>query len=198
MDNLKTNLQKSPNPRPGLLGIWDFIVGPEMPLSETLLCLIPTLIATVSVPAYAVFKHLDWNPIQLIIAAIISFDIVGGAIANLTPTTKRWHHKQENGFNYHFLFIAIHLHPLLVTFLYSIGDWKYFLLTYSYLLFSTFLILLSPINIQRTISIILYLGAIIINTYFLPAISGMEWFVPVYFLKLLVSYLPKEANNPSS
>ena len=39
--------------------------------------------------------------------------------------------------------------------------------------------------------------ALLINFYLLPPAPGLEWFLPVFFLKLLVSHLPKEAPFPA-
>ncbi|MBD1937722.1 hypothetical protein [Microcoleus sp. FACHB-68] len=192
MSGLKTDMNALPIPRQGLLGIWDLIVGPRMPVSEILLGLIPSLLAAVTVPLYAVINELGWNAVQLIIAAIIAFDLVGGAIINVTQTTKNWHHKPEHGFKYHFLFIAFHLHPAVIAWLYIGGDWAYFLLAYSYLIIAATIILLSPLPLQRAESILLYMGCIVLHNYVLARVPGMEWFLPIYFLKLLVCYLPQE------
>ncbi|MDY6782847.1 MAG: hypothetical protein SW833_09925 [Cyanobacteriota bacterium] len=185
-------MNKLDRPREGFPGIWDSIVGPNMPATEMWLFVIPTLIATVAVPLYAVLNELGWNLVQLTIAAILAFDLVGGAIVNSTQTTKRWHHKPEYRFKHHFLFVAIHLHPLIVAWLYPGGNWTYSLFAYSYLIFATALILLSPPYLQRAVSIILYMGSLLLSSYLLSPIPGMEWFLPVYFLKLLISYLPQD------
>lgn len=122
MSEPTTEINNSQILRQGRLGFWDWLLGPNMPLPELLLGLIPALLAAVAVPLYAVLNELGWNAAQLIVAAIFAFDIVGGAIANVTQTTKNWHHKPEHGFKKHFLFVALHLHPLIVAGLYSGGD----------------------------------------------------------------------------
>ena len=71
-------------------------------------------------------------------------------------------------------------------------------MVYSYLLGATLSILKSPIYLQRPLSMILYLGGLVINTYLFAAIPGLEWFLPVYFLKLLVSYLPQSSESSFS
>lgn len=195
MDTVKTNINNLQKPRQGLAGIWDSIVGPDMPATEMWLFLIPTLLGTVAVPVYAILNQLGWNLIQLIIATILAFDLVGGAIVNETQTTKRWHHKPTHGFKYHFLFVAMHLQPLIVAWLYPGGNWTYFLFVYSYLILATLIILLSPLSLQRALSIVLYMGGMVLYSYVLSPIPGMEWFLPVYFLKLLISYLPQDLSS---
>jgi hypothetical protein len=188
-----TNRSDSSNyPRTGLLGIWDTVVGPGMSTTETLICLIPTLLATIGVPWAAIINQLDWNIWQLVISGILVFDLVGGAIVNVSSTTRQWHHRPEHGWKYHGGFVVLHLHPFLVVLLYPGGSWSEAGFTYSYLLIATLIILSSSRYFQRSISITLYLGSLVLSRYFLNTIPGMSWFLPVYFLKLLVSYLPQE------
>jgi uncharacterized membrane protein YhaH (DUF805 family) len=183
--------QKNYAPRQGILGVWDTIVGPKMSLTETLVCALPTLVATIYIPCYAIIHQLQWNNIQLILSAILAFDLFGGAIVNITPTSKRWHHRSQNGWPNYFGFVLIHLHPILITLFYG-ASCSFFVKAYSYLILSASIILFSPKYFQKAIAISLYLGSLILSSDWLPAIDGMEWFLPVYFLKLLVSYLPEE------
>lgn len=174
-----------------MLKSWETIVGPNMPKSEFVLCIIPTLMATVGVPIYAVLNQLDWSIWQLLVSSFFAFDLVGGAIVNATGTTHRWHHQPEHKFKYHFLFIACHLHPLIVAWLFNNAGWTYFLTSYGYLLVAALWILKSPVALQRPLSMIFFVGGLFFCIYFFTPIPGLEWFLPVYFLKLLVSYLPE-------
>lgn len=54
-----------------------------------------------------------------------------------------------------------------------------------------------PLYLQRAVARLLFVGALLLNIYGLPPTAGLEWFVPVFFLKLIVSYLPKEAPYPA-
>jgi hypothetical protein len=191
MNRSSSNSSRRPPWQQTMLKSWETVVGPNMPKSEFWLCMIPTIIAMIAVPLYAIFNQLNWNFWQLVISAFFAFDLIGGAIVNVTGTTHRWHHHPEHGFKYHFLFIMGHLHPLIVAWLYVKGDWTYFIVVYSYLLVAALWILKSPVDLQRPLSMILYVGGLFINTYVFAPIPGLEWFLPIYFLKLLVSYLPK-------
>lgn len=190
-DKMTTSPPKNLTPRQGILGIWDIIVGPEMSSTETLVCVLPTLVATIYIPCYAIIHQLQWNNIQLILSAILAFDLFGGAIVNVTPTSKRWHHRSQNGWQHHVGFVLIHLHPILITLFYE-ASWNYFVVSYSYLILSAAIILFAPKYFQKAIAISLYLGSVVLFNNWLSPIPGMEWFLPVYFLKLLVSYLPEE------
>lgn len=194
MNTLNSNLKK---PRKGLLGSWDMVVGPGMSFQETWICLIPTLLATVLIPIYAIINHFGWNIWQLLIMAFLAFDLVGGAIVNVSETTKCWHHSPQHNWRYHYGFIAIHLHPFLVAWLYG-GSWSEATIAYGYLLIATPLILFVPCRLQKSIAITLYLGGLVLSHYLFQGIEGMGWFLPVYFLKLFVSYLPEDSNRSLS
>ena len=67
---------------------------------------------------------------------------------------------------------------------------------------ASFLILRVPLYVQRPFALLLYLGGLILTFYVLPAIPGLEWFLPIFYMKLLISHLILEApflpeSNPS-
>lgn len=119
----------------------------------------------------------------------------GGVITNATNSAKRWYHREGQGFKQHFSFIAIHaLQLFIVAWFFYPGFWLHFFgILYLYLLVSALVILLVPLYLQRPVAILFYGIVILINNYAMIPIEGMEWFVPVFFLKLLISHLLKEA-----
>lgn len=72
-------------------------------------------------------------------------------------------------------------------------DWAYVAGVYGYLLLATVVTLVVPLYVQRPAALLLYGGAILLNAYLFPPTAGMEWFVPVLFLKLLVAHVLHEA-----
>ena len=130
----------------------------------------------------------------MVIAALLVFDTVGGVLTNSTNTAKRWYHREGQKFKQHFSFISIHTIQLfLVTWFFWERDWSFFALSYGYLLIAAFFILFVPLYVQRPTALLFYLGAILLNIYVFTPVEGMEWFIPFFFLKLLISNLPKEA-----
>ncbi len=182
-----------PEPRPGLKGAWDKFVGPAQTTSEFWLGVIPSIIAAIAAPAYALCKGLDWSIWQLLIVALFAFDLTGGVIVNASSSAKCWYHRPGQGFKQLFGFTSMHIHPLIIAWLWLDGDWGYFVIAYGFLLFATVLILQTPLYLQRPLALTLYLIGLILAWYFLPPIKGLEWFLPVFYLKLLVSHLLKEA-----
>ncbi len=182
-----------PTPRSGLAGEWDKFIGPGATRAELWLILLPSLLAAAAVPLYAWQQQLGWSGWQTAVAALLALDLVGGVTTNATTAAKRWYHRAGQGMKEHLGFTAVHfIHPLLVAWLFG-GGWPYFIISYGYLMLAAFLIARVPLYVQRPFAMLLYLGGLIIAFYLLPAIAGMVWFLPVFYLKLLVSHLVKEA-----
>ncbi len=182
-----------PEPRSGLKGAWDKFFGPTLTTSEFWLGIIPSIIAAIAAPAYAFYNGLDWSIWQLLIAALFAFDLTGGVIFNASSSAKCWYHRPGMGAKQSLGFISAHVHPLLIAWLWLDGDWSYFVIAYGFLLLATVLILKTPLYLQRPLALTLYLVGLILGLYVLSPIRGLEWFLPVFYLKLLVSHLLKEA-----
>lgn len=182
-----------PEPRKGLVGEWDKFVGPAQTHAELWLILIPSVLVGLAVPVYAIKTLLGWTVLQLIIAGLIAFDLMGGVITNATSTAKRWYHRSSQGWRQHMQFIAVHaIHIGLIAWLFRSGDWLYFVVFYGYLLAASLVVARVKLYLQRPIALMVFVGVLLLNFYFLPATQGLEWFIPIFFLKLLVSHLPKE------
>jgi hypothetical protein len=61
-----------------------------------------------------------------------------------------------------------------------------------YLLIAGPTIILTPLYLQRPVALIVYVGGILLSIYALVPPAGMEWFLPLFYLKLFVAYLPQE------
>ena len=62
----------------------------------------------------------------------------------------------------------------------------------SYLIGSSILILRIPLYLQRSLALGLYSLALLGNLYLFDPTPGLDWFLPLFFLKLLVSHLLNE------
>lgn len=78
-----------PEPREGFMGHWDRFISPGATRSENVIMLIIAAIGGMAVLLYQYIANIGWDFLQLVIIAIIAFDIIGGAIANNTAVTKR-------------------------------------------------------------------------------------------------------------
>jgi hypothetical protein len=174
-------------PRPGLPGAWDRLVGPGATALENLgtagAALFGAAIgATSGAPAWS------RDPIRRGAAAVIGLDLFGGVWANATPAATRWYHGRGQGTREIVAFSALHLHPFLVAALYRDQDWRFAWGNYAYLLAATAAAASTPASLRRAAALALCCGGVWLNTAVWPPTRGMGWFAPAFFLKLLVSH----------
>lgn len=178
-----------PEPRKGPLGSWDKFAGPGATAAEVILL-------AVSVVAAAVVAYLTrdtgWNAARIVVALLIAMDLFGGVVTNAASSAKRWYHREGQKPIQHFTFVAAHLHPFIVAWLFRDMDWAFGAVIYGYLLLSSIIIMASPLYLQRPLAMLLYLGAVFIGQYIFYPTPGMAWFVPAFFLKLLICHLLRE------
>jgi hypothetical protein len=183
-------------PRSGWDGLVDRFVGPGATKAELLLQFVPALVAMVAAPVYALTLPTQWTSLQLGLIALLAFDLVGGVLTNATFSAKRWYHRTGQGFWQHIAFVSVHLiHVLLVALWFRGGDWKFWLGTSGYLLGASVLIVGSSIYLQRPVAMGLYGLSLVGNCYLISPTPGLEWFLPLFFLKILVSHLLPEMST---
>lgn len=177
-------------PRSGAAGWLDRLAGPGATRAELALQFIPAVIAAIVAPLYAVTLDVDWNGLQLAVIAFLGFDLVGGVPANATGAAKRWFHRPGQGWRQQLGFVVLHLvHIAAVAMLFRTGDVYYFGIVGGYLLVAAILILATPLYLQRPVGVGLYALALIGGEYLFSSTPGLEWFLPLLFLKLLVCHL---------
>lgn len=180
-----------PPPRSGFLGFWDRFVGPGTTPAENNLTLLSGLLGT----AFALWLLLDQRAsgLQLVLAGLLAFDIFGGVVANATRAAKRWYHRPGVRPYDQLGFVALHLvHLGLVAWSFRAGDWLFFGIFALVLLLSTLLILRAPPYLKRPLALALYMASLLLSLYAFGPTLGLEWFIPLLFLKLLVSHLIPE------
>ena len=181
-------------PRSGLAGLWDRFIGPNATPAENTL-IIASAIAGAAAAAWRL-SSLGFDGFPLAVGAFLGFDVIGGAVCNTTDTTKRWYHRPEVTWIQHAAFILPHLaYIAAVAWLFSSSskfDWYYFELMSAYLMVATAVVLAAPVYLKRPTATVVYLLAVGLGLYQAGSTSGMEWFVPALFLKLLVGHLVPE------
>ena len=176
-------------PRAGLLGAWDRLVGPGMSVGENALIIGSTIIGGLLVSVHLASLGFAW-PLVLL-GGLIAADVIGGAICNMTETTKRWYHRAEQKPRDHLGFIALHLlHIVAVAWAFrGTGfDVVYAIAVGGWLLVSAGIVLYSPSALRSPIATTLYAIALGLSLYALGPTPGLEWFVPLLFVKLLIGH----------
>jgi hypothetical protein len=184
----------APAPRRGWPGQWDSFIGPGATRAENALILGAALAAGVALPLYAGLAGLGWTALQLLAGTLIAADLAGGVVANAAAPAKAWYHRAGQGLRQHLAFILAHgAHLFVVAWLFRGMDWTFFAVYYGYLVGAALVVLLVPLYVQRPVAFLLYAGALVIHDYTVLPVAGLEWFVPIFFLKLLIAYLLREA-----
>ncbi|WP_158887399.1 hypothetical protein [Amycolatopsis anabasis] len=137
----------------------------------------------------------DWSAGQIVVALLIAFDVVGGVLTNATNAAKRWYHRQAPGMTRErLLFVGVHvLHLAAVAFVLRTGAWPWFLLNAVVLAGSALLVEFVPLEVKRPVAMATLLAAVALNEILAPLPGALGWFVPFFYLKLLVCHLVPEA-----
>jgi hypothetical protein len=182
-----------PPPRAGWRGEIDKFLGPGITEMELTLELIFSIIAGLGMLWYALSAKLGWSGWQAAAAALLAFDLAGGVVTNATSTTKRWYHRIGQGFREHLTFVAVHgVHLALVAWLFRAGDWRWAIFWFSFLMATSVLILRVPLYLQRPATPSVFALGLLLSLYWDISVPGLEWFIPIFLLKLLVSHLLRE------
>ncbi|MCU0513088.1 MAG: hypothetical protein MUE40_11005 [Anaerolineae bacterium] len=182
-----------PNPGRGLAGLVDRFIGPGATRAEVALQAGAGLAAVALLLAYRAAAELPWTAVQTIIAALLALDMAGGVVTNASAAAKRWYHRPGQGARQHLLFIAAHgVQLLLVLAFFRPGDGLYVAVAYGYLLVCAAGIVALPRYLQRPAAMLAWMGGLLLSLYGLPPVAGLEWFLPVFYLKLLVCHLLRE------
>jgi hypothetical protein len=182
-----------PAPRPGWRGEWDRFIGPGATRAELGLEISAATLAALAMLAYALLVPLGWNGWQTAVAVLFAFDLAGGVVTNATSTAKRWYHRDGQRTGQHLLFLAVHsIHLALVAWLFRGGDWAWAVGWFAFLMGASLLVVRLPLYLQRPAGLAAFGVGLVLHQYLLPITPGLEWFIPVFLLKLLVSHLLRE------
>lgn len=182
-----------PDIRSGYRGLLDRTFGPGYTRAEFYLQTLIPVISAVAVPTLASAIHVPWTLAQQLVAAILALDGVGGVITNSTSSAKRWFHREAIKPRQHLAFTTSHLlHFALVAWLFADQSLIWFLGASAYLLIAAPLVIHAPLHIQRPLSAALVTLGILFSVLALPEIAGMQWVLPVFYMKLLGAHLTRE------
>jgi hypothetical protein len=128
--------------------------------------------------------------LQLIVVALFAFDIAGGISVNASPSARRWWHRPGQGRWAPLRFVLAHLHPFALALLFPAFAWGSAALVYGYAVGAALVIVLTPRPLQRPLAFALYALSLLLALYLIRVPAGLEWFAPLYLLKLLLAHTP--------
>lgn len=171
----------------------DKFIGPGATKAEILLQFVPAVLFGLAVVFYAYENKLGWQWYQYLAGGLLGLDIMGGIITNATSAAKRWYHREGQGFTQHFTFILIHIFQIgIAGWLFYDWNLKFIAYAYGFLVAASLIILSIPQYLQRPAAMLTTAIGILLAIYAIPMAPGMEWFVPLLYMKLLISHLLKE------
>ncbi len=193
MQSLAKSLWKDP-------GKTDILIGTGATRLEKIIGWLTGILGASLYLYFYLNNSFNWSNWQYLLASLIAFDVVGGAVANALNSCKRFYQSSPkyNEPNYMRLlknklfFAAIHVHPLIVGCLFGSLDWLYGLFWYIALQTSVLITIKSPLYLSRPIAISSVAIAILLNDYAIEPIAGFEWFIPLLFIKIVLGHSVRE------
>lgn len=186
-----------PAPRKGLNGTWDRFIGPGATNAEQLVQFGLGIGLAVALLTLLFVRRdtLNWSGVQVAVTIFFAVDLFGGVVTNATAAAKRWYHREGyDNLPGHLPFIVVHgIHLVVFSAAFRGMDWAFVIVLFAYLLAATVILARVPLYLQRPIGMALFCGGYLLGMYLFVPIAGTEWFVPIFFLKLIVSHLLKEA-----
>ena len=149
------------------------------------------------------FLRLNENPAtygwRLWLLIFLVFDVLGGVVANMLNSCKRHYHSppkaSERGFarlvKSPIAFAALHIHPIIVA-------WAFWetpclgLGWYLALLIGVVLTLKTPLYLRRPMATAIVVMASLMSFYVFGYGSGLEWFIPALFFKIVLAHSVRE------
>lgn len=189
----------------GFWGAFDRFFGPGMTAREWIVLLAGILVAYAGMIAlWTRHDATAWFPhTALLWALIASADVFGGIMTNATNSAKRWYHPvAASGHRMRLVFISMHIaHLAAIAFLVlpfamqelGFAPWQWFALNLALLYALAAAVEFTPLDIQRPVAFAAWLAAVFVNLVVVPLPLILSYFVPLFFLKLLICYVPIEA-----
>lgn len=185
----------------------DPIFGTGAIRAEKGLANIVGLVGAVGITALALGTNASWSWAQYVLAVIISFDVVGGVVANGLNSAKRDHFgshgERPESFGMKLvrrpvLFTALHLHPILVALVFAPTLWWWGAPWYLFTLAGTITVRRSALYLQRPVASA-FCALAGIAALFTPAPDLWAWLPVLLTLKLVLAHgVQEEPYRPVS
>jgi hypothetical protein len=186
-----------PAPRAGWRGWLDRFIGPGTTKGELIVQLAPAVLGMIFQIVYALYAGLGWTAVQLLVAALLAFDLFGGAVTLAASPAKRWQHRDYRpkwrGPLNRLVFAFLHLHPFIVAWLFMGRDWLFGWVVWGLMCAACVVVEFAPLHMKRPLAAVGVIIGLVAGLTVLKSPPGLEWFVPVYFLKLVIGHTTLEA-----
>lgn len=136
---------------------------------------------------------------RIALLAFFAFDIAGGAVANMLNSCKRYYHSDPQpgeGVRARMaknatVFTAIHVHPIIAAYVFG-GSVFNAVAWYILLQAGVVITLAMPLYLRRAGATAITLLALLGSQSLLPLGAGLEWFIPCFFIKMVLGHAVQE------
>lgn len=136
---------------------------------------------------------------SIALLAFFAFDIIGGAVANMLNSCKRFYHgtlQAGEGRGARLaknptVFTAIHIHPIIAAYVFQ-GSVLNAFAWYILLQISVAVILALPLYLRRAAATAITVLALLGSQLILPLGAGLEWFIPCLYIKMVLGHAVQE------
>ncbi|WP_375748430.1 hypothetical protein [Vibrio sp. HN007] len=178
-------------------GKFNFTTGYGATKAESVIANYAAFIAPVILYFFA-WKELDWSVSQIVVAAVLTLDMIGGVLTNSLGSMKRYLHTDQNLnvswlgklVGSKFLFPAIHFQLFAIPLCFDI-TWSYAFFWYGLMMASIIFVHLVPLYLQRPIALLIVMLSIIL-AQIMTSPEGLEWIAPIFIIKLVLSHGVRE------
>ena len=183
-----------PAPRVGAAGAWDRFVGPGATSAEEWVQLgLGAAIAALCLVLFWQDGGFSRGWVLSLVAIVLALDLGGGIVTNATAAAKRWYHRPGHGAQAHLGFVAVHgLHIAAVAATTGAGI-GFFALAFGLTMAAAVTIVMVPLYLQRPVAFGLATLGLLASQLPWLAVNGLDWFLPLLWIKLLLAHLVREA-----
>ncbi|UNX54929.1 hypothetical protein MF406_01115 [Georgenia sp. TF02-10] len=128
------------------------------------------------------------TPLQVVVLAVVGFDLAGGVVVNATAAAERRFHDVPDWRRRSVLFVAAHVHPFILAALFPAQSWWAAALLYAGLVLSAVLIT-SSTTLRRPVAFACAAVLVLLASATGPADPALAWVAPLLVIKLLLSHL---------
>lgn len=141
-----------------------------------------------------------WTWWQYLLAALLAWDLFGGAVANAASSTKRQYFGPDFAdaggvtriVRAPIAFTALHIYPFIIVALFPGGSWTWAITMYVIAVGGALIVdRVVPRYLQRPVAMLIFVSALSFSLL-LVAPPGWAWFPVVYLAKLLLAHAVRE------
>jgi hypothetical protein len=180
-------------------GIPDPLFGTGSTRAERALVLLPAGLAAAAFVMLGCQDAFGWMWWQYVVAGVVAADVMGGVVANGLNSCKRFYHRPSEAAEPPYIgwlrrginFELLHIYPILISALFSRISFWAGVGWYAGMVGSAVIVRRAPLYLKRPVALLCIAMAIGWHALF-PLGDGLNWLVPLLFLKLVYGHQVRE------